>query len=758
MSVPQSSAGQPSSSRSFTANALASALSLGALNLSSQNIKSATLALTPHHLYYLLGQIEELGIAVGPMNIRLENIHADTSPANYVSFLSHSQRSRGSRCADRDSIHSVSSVRSVMSGVSSLWSGLGLGSPNIAVKTEKGKAQFSTDIKYLYSAFTKIPCLRLAPDRKARLIEGYEEFPFDTAVPLVAFKNVSVLEIFDVDFRQFCGWDKLAERLRSLTLTRANLEEPSDLLIGIVLDDMEKRRRRSSKAQLSPTTPSAASPSPRLGDQGEGSSAPGSPEIDEKLSESTSPQHAFMHQTKTDHPTPVRAIRTRSTSPTRTGGGSKSDDFVRHARVNAPREKRSGSGSSNSSSGSVGPFRSGSSSNLLSTMILPPSKWRFLRHLSIADNALTSLPALTLATLGSTLQSLDISSNLFTEVPDCLADLTALRALNTSNCMIETLHSIKRCPLPLLSALNLRANRLFSIAGIEFLSSLERLDLRENILQDPVEVARLTAIPHIQELWVARNPFTKSHTNYRITIFDLFRGAPSYTNDIVLDAQLPGYTEKRQLRERVVVTGPEAHPIITDARFEIPAMSTPIALRSETADAGRNVLPLAQKIRHPSPPDESPVQEAVSYSRRRKGTRRRIVDLAETNNAPKMHQITRENVSETPAVDTTMSTARDSLSTPSETSSLPFELSSRGHALASEIQTLALNGEVYRQKIEALKDEVGINWLNVLNDHSWSEREKKYNHLLPFGHPGVIRPNISHVTRANHGMIRTQGT
>ncbi|SLM34439.1 hypothetical protein LPUS_03195 [Lasallia pustulata] len=238
---------------SSTSSILASAFSLGSLNFASQNIKPAKLTLTPHHLFYLLSRVEELGIAIGPMNVRLENIHADNSPANYVSFLSQSQRSKGR--SDRDSIHSVSSVRSVMSGMSTLWSNLGMGSSGNAARAEKAKAQMVADLKYLYSAFTKVPCLRLSPDRRARLIRGYEEFPFDTAVPLLAFKNLSALEICDVDFRQFFGWDRLAEQLRSLTVKRANLEDPTDLLVGIVLDDMDKRRRRSTKAQYSPGTP-----------------------------------------------------------------------------------------------------------------------------------------------------------------------------------------------------------------------------------------------------------------------------------------------------------------------------------------------------------------------------------------------------------------------------------------------------------------------------------------------------------------------
>src|SRR6202044_3644266 len=120
--------------------------------------------------------------------------------------------------------------RSVMSGMSSLWASFGLGS-SAASRGERQKAAIEMDLKYLYSAFTKIPCLRLAPDRRARLIQGYEEFPFDTAVPLLAFKNISALEVVDIDIRQFFGWDRLAEQLRSLTVKRAGVDDPADVLI-----------------------------------------------------------------------------------------------------------------------------------------------------------------------------------------------------------------------------------------------------------------------------------------------------------------------------------------------------------------------------------------------------------------------------------------------------------------------------------------------------------------------------------------------
>ncbi|TQS31342.1 hypothetical protein Golomagni_08381, partial [Golovinomyces magnicellulatus] len=215
LSSPQSIPERPSTSSSTTSS-LAAALSLGNLNFTSHSVKSAKLALTPHHLFYLLSRFEELGIAVGPMKVRLENLHDSASSANYVSFLNNVKQRPRTRSSDVNSIHSVSSVRSVMSGMSALWSTLGMGAIS-AARSERQKAALESDMKYLYSAFTKIPCLKLAPDWRARLISGYEEFPFASAVPIYVFKNLQALEVNSIDFRQFFGWDRLADQLRSLT-------------------------------------------------------------------------------------------------------------------------------------------------------------------------------------------------------------------------------------------------------------------------------------------------------------------------------------------------------------------------------------------------------------------------------------------------------------------------------------------------------------------------------------------------------------
>ena len=716
------------------------------------------------------------------MNVRLENIHADTSHGNYVSFLSQSQRSRGR--SDRDSIHSVSSVRSVISGMSSLWSSFGIVSSNNSAKTEKAKAQLQVDLKYLYSAFTKIPCLRLSPDRKARLIGGYEEFPFDTAVPLIAFKNVSALEICDIDFRQFFGWDRLAEQLRSLTVRRGQVDDPTDLLIGIVLDDMDKRRRRSSKAQGSPNTGWPSSPSPRFVDPGR-ISTPASP-VDIKLGGSSSPQNSLYVRGDSDISRAQPQARTKSTSPTRPSS-SRQGSSNRYIRGNGSRVKRSGSSSSTSSTHSIGPIRTRSSSNLLSMGFLPASKWRFLKHLSLADNGLTTMTASSLAPLANTLHSLDLSSNLFVEVPDCLATSTALRAVNLSNCMIESLHSLARNPLPAITALNLRANRLRSIAGVERLLSLERLDLRDNKLADPTEMARLTGIPDIREIWVVGNPFTKTHGTYRVTIFNLFRATAGYVEDVVIDAAGPGYNERRQLRDRVAETEgvPVVKPLPLDLEltlntdFRTPALQQVSATQTCTEEHTR---PL---------PRTTQSDIAIGSGRRKKGSRRRIVDLSvdESQTISSFHEPFRkpqvafadlneanasDNVNSPPETQgdtqlepqhTPLEVPREVFPKPDQSSFLslalqPTSIRDKNTSLADELQGLNLNGEAYRRKVESLKDEFGSGWLNVLSKDNWSNQESPETRIpeKTFSHVTAVRPEVSNLRAASQEITSSGRT
>ena len=752
-----------SSAKGSTNSTLASVLTLGALSSSSHSSRAARLSLTAHHLYFLLTKIEELGIQVGPMGVRLENIHADTSPANYVSFLNQSNRPRGR--GDHDSIHSVSSMRTVMSGISSIWTGFSLRSSSSAAKTEKAKAQFLTDLKYLYSAFTKIPTLCLSPDHNAHLISGYEEFPFDTAVPLWSFKNLSSLEIRDMDFRQFYGWDRLSDQLRSLILKRAHLNDPSELLISIVLDDMDKRRRRSSRAQHSPSTAWPASPSARLYDLSKASSTPGSPTVDDKLSHSTSPRNKLQYPAEPEFPLPIQRPRTKSASPTRRNNSQRAEGMHRHSRTMIPRVKRSGSASSNSSDYSSGLNRSGSSSNLLGVGLLPVSKWRQLRHLSLADNSLTSLNASSLAPIANTLHSLDLSSNLFIEIPESIGTVTSVRTLNLSNCMIESLHPFTKKSFPAISTLVLRSNRLASLAGIESLGSLERLDVRDNILQDPMEIARLTGTPRFREVYVAKNPFIKTHNSYRITIFNLFRDTPGYLEDISIDSTGPGFHERKQLRDRTVKIESKTKSSM-ESKPASTSQSKIASRRSTVTEGGQSVAQTTES----SNPRASLDETAVDSHRRKRGPRRRIVDLAQDQVGTIAHNtpttIHQDRNAASNVVDYSLGPSKGGLLPPfdndesSPVDSKAFErvstspeISNRGRSLMTEIQNSNLNGETYRQKMEALKHEVGSNWLNVLSEQGWSEPQYSERHSAHFHHQVLGHHEGMHLRTSPQGIL-----
>ncbi|KAI9674573.1 MAG: hypothetical protein M1829_003655 [Trizodia sp. TS-e1964] len=850
-----------------TSSTLAAALSLPSLSFTSHSLKPAKLALTPHHLFYLLSRFEDLGIPVGPMNVRSENLHSDTSPANYVSFLRQSQRAKG-RSSDRDSIRSVSSVRSVMSGMSSLWSSFGLGSSNSAAKTERQKLALQADLKYLYSAFTKIPCLRLAPDRKARLIEGYEEFPFDTAVPLHSFKNISALELIDVDFRQFFGWDRMADQLRSLTVKRAGVEDVADLLANIVLDDMEKRRRRSSKAQASPVlawappNPLALSTTTATTGPARSNSAPTSPKLEDAPAHSSSPQSAAMARGNSEGSKAPQRIRPQSRSPSRpTSRTGSSHTHTRSGGGGAgpSRIQRSGSGSSHSSAQSAAMPHSSSTSNLLMMGMLPASKWRFLKHLSLAENSLTFITASSLSPLANSLHSLDLSGNLFSQIPDCLATLTSLRALNLSGCMIDSLHSLLRNPLPAITALNLRGNRLISLAGVERLFSLERLDLRDNRLTDPIEMARLTGIPEMREMWLSGNPFIRTHPQYRITVFNLFRTAPGYAEDVTIDSTGPGYSERRQLADRVpeppsvpVVRPPpqeyRASPISTPS---IPSLDhlvkfgdvqanheEPLVNLSPVQIAPIPIIPHSAVIRPVSReyhrdfaisptrdrPELRSTQSASVTSgsyRRRKGAKRRIVELSRSESrsppaskiedpfivepkaevtadkdvavakpiverpppksepAPPTPPAKHVRIDITPQPETTIRvvspvlpddpsvTRRNSLPAPpprldttvpnTMTPSIQATLATPiAKTPMKESQDWSISGEIYKKKIEALRNEVGNGWLSVLSEEGW-DGQRGAGNFTPggdFSPASTIRPSpTTPKASAQHSIV-----
>ena len=174
--------------------------------------------------------------------------------------------------------------------------------------------------------------------------------------------------------------------------------------------------------------------------------------------------------------------------------------------------------------------------------LLPPSKWAFLKHLSLADNALTFLPVEPFPHLTS-LTHLDLSSNLLVSVPPALSSLYNLVSLNLTDNMIDSVIGISRI-LGQVLVLNLSRNRLDSLCGLERLMALERVDVRHNQLEESGEVGRLSLLPNITEVWVEGNAFTEIESDYRVKCFDFFW---KEGKSILLDGTAAGFYERRSL-------------------------------------------------------------------------------------------------------------------------------------------------------------------------------------------------------------------
>ncbi|KAK9371166.1 hypothetical protein V1509DRAFT_613805 [Lipomyces kononenkoae] len=665
--------------------------------------KPARLCLTPHHLFYLLHRFKELGLDVGPMSIRLESIKADVYPTNYVSFLSRSFHNYMDKASDTKSIRSEASFRSTMSGVSAIFSVM-------SFSTLENKTGIDEDLKYIYSCFTKVPALRLAVDNKAKAIAGFEEFPFDRAVPMVAFKNISSLEVLDIDVRVFYGWHTVSERLKSLSVKRGPLDDPVELIVDLVLDDMDRRRNRTSTP-----TPVYANPTSEGDD-------------DRQESRKDSPKLILTRATSRSS----RNSRRRPESGTRSPARASSQSSSR------PRSDSISSVVSTSSSYDDSTSRPTS---------LGPMNWQFLRHLTLSNCGISSISNESMMPLGQSLVSLDLSYNLLISIPEALSYLSSLAALNLSYNSISSLHSLTHHPLPAITALNLRANKVSSLAGLERIASLERVDLRENKLTDPTEIARLTVAPNIAEVWVLGNPFVKTHSSsYRITIFNVFRNTAGYADDILLDGSLPGLLEQRNLVERVEESVPspiatrypsessmngdkagkggvkleDNDPLPAFKGFNFFGKSSPVrerdgktAARSEKIDksiirrsdnAGNNLSTslrsdnvggnLSTSLTSTRTPALKVINPGGPRSTKKKPGRRRIVDLDLADSG-----------------DDQMSTKTFGSMVSSSKSPSSFS-----PPLSPADNDWTKQGEEYKKRVEALRNDFGSGWLSVLTE------------------------------------------
>jgi Leucine-rich repeat (LRR) protein len=176
---------------------------------------------------------------------------------------------------------------------------------------------------------------------------------------------------------------------------------------------------------------------------------------------------------------------------------------------------------------------------------LTSHKWTFLKHLYLSDNELTFFPTDLFPHLTS-VTHLDLSSNLFVAIPSGLGTLHNLLSLSLADNLIDSVVGIN-LNLGQVLSLNLAHNRLESLCGLERLLAVEKVDLRNNLLEETAEVGRLATLPHISEIWVEGNPFVEIEAGYRVSCFDYFW---KEGKTILLDGTVPGFYEKHYLTLR----------------------------------------------------------------------------------------------------------------------------------------------------------------------------------------------------------------
>ena len=250
-------------------------------------------------------------------------------------------------------------------------------------------------------------------------------------------------------------------------------------------------------------------------------------------------------------------------------------------------------------------------------------KWAFLKHLCLADNALTFIPAEPLSHLTS-LTHLDLSSNLLVSIPQALSQLYNLVSLNLSDNMIDSVLGIYQ-NLGQVLYLNLSRNRLESLCGLERLHALERVDLRHNLLDESSEVGRLATLPNITELSIEGNPFVEYEEQYRIACFNYFLAEGK---TITLDGTPPSFYEKRSLSAPPLERLPQ--PTHSVARSP-PVVAIGQAPLHRTPPLGPAVVEVhPDKPSPPASPNPGPQLGAGVSEKKKRKQQRRIVDFGES--------------------------------------------------------------------------------------------------------------------------------
>lgn len=398
-----------------------------------------------------------------------------------------------------------------------------------------------------------------------------------------------------------------------------------------------------------------------------------------------------------------------------------------------------------------------------------------LQYLSLPNTALFSFP-LPVKNQLSSLTHLDLSSNLLNSLPSTLAHLPNLFSLNMRNNMLSSVRGAAQ-QVADVRAINLRENRIDCLSGLDGLVHLERLDIRSNAIHDSSELSRLAVIRPLREIWVSGNPFTETESEgrWRVGVFIAFvqEQGDGVLDRLSVDGYVATWSERRSVlseihkrgRQRNVKMAPDVPEVRTQEGPHLPNHASDVTTaqsRDNSQDTGK--LPQSSAFRHSSP---APRSVEPVHSKRRK---QRIVELDpaqrldptayvdQTSSQPilqaepsrlavggeavkdaledalespilagtRRDEAVRKHGSARPLpADATPSlrTARPTEATQSDASTLEASTLTTASSRPGSTDPTSKTGEsenpeALRQRMEALKREVGDSWLSVLAEQA----------------------------------------
>ncbi|KAF9162298.1 hypothetical protein DFQ26_003689 [Actinomortierella ambigua] len=550
------------------------------LSLQAQ-LRAPILPLDLYYLLYLLDRFDQDGIEIEgwdgltPRTVGDSNPRVLRSTPSSPNATSANNNNNNGKAGDTSNGYSSfpppasprpQSIRSFSStALSTLTLITGWKQWSTAASSQQGTITIEDDIRFIHDFIEMIPSLRLmaridtASTAKGRIV-GFETDTvlhlFQTAaaiaqapwtepaptssvlLPMASlFKSLSHLEIHKIPVNCIEGWETLMGQLRSLVVVQASIEDVHQVLVEAVVRCERRRRQRvyreQNRAQLMKEERQAALREAELASQGHDTTTIGKQGGDEGEQVGGGGSGLGAHHTAQSSTSSTSMVVSSSPKMTLPFGAETPDSEITQAL----------------------------------------KMWPQLRHFSAQDNALPALAHSETFSFAVNIVSLDLSHNLLISPPLGLIHLFNLHTLNLSYNMLTHVQQIYQI-LGNIAVLDLRGNRLESLCGLERLWNLEKVDVRENHLDEAAEVGRLAALPGIREVWSESNPFCKIQPKHRLEILAVFK---ANGHDLLLDGSFASFTEKRALAN----LGPTAFSTTISSinnPANIPAASAPSAV------------------------------------------------------------------------------------------------------------------------------------------------------------------------------------